>query len=324
MKKFKNFIIIFSLIIFLITPSSVYAALTCTVKTSCSGTGEVPIFRMSDTTNALAGTFSGSSYPYIVCCSGVNGLGTACSGNYDIVLKLSGTDNAHVEDSAGSNYNTNICISGPSSPVRCMALTSCNNDYPVPLASVSSPGVHFTNAHVGDSTAYQNKICCNVPEGTVVTTTTTTITTPCNMNVLTAYYSHCPTCLGMTPLLNRYVYCQCDSGTTYCNPNKYYCSLSSTNSGWPTWDCYVVPPLPTTTSTTTTVTSTTTSTILTTTSTTTIQTTTSSTTTTSGVTTTTSGVTTSTILQCSSFPTSCRACVSSAVVQCEWCQNPIT
>ena len=177
MKKYKNFIAIFSFVLFLVTPSLVYAALTCTVKTSCSGSGEVPIFRMSDTNNAHAGTVTGSSYPYIVCCSGVDGLGNSCSGYYSRVLRLSSSDNAHVEHKDNTNYGTIVCISGPASGVDCTySLTSCPSGY-VGLASVSSTDTYFTNAHVGDYNAYSNKVCCKVPPPITTTTTTTTTTT---------------------------------------------------------------------------------------------------------------------------------------------------
>ncbi len=125
----------------------------CSVKTSCSA-GETGIFKMSDLTNAHAGDLS-SSYPYVVCCSGV---GNSCAGNYDIVLKLSDTDNAHV-GYKGSSYSTSICISSEETSVDCIYSSSCPADYAC-LASVSSTDPQFTNAHVGDCNAYTNKVCC--------------------------------------------------------------------------------------------------------------------------------------------------------------------
>jgi hypothetical protein len=145
--------------------------LTCSVKSDCSGAGEVPIFRMSSTNNAMAGTVTGSSYTNIVCCSGVTGLGNSCSGNFAKVLKLSSSDNAHVENVNNANYGTEVCISGPAAGVDCdysYSSTSCPTDY-VCLASISSSESSFTNAHVGDCNAYTNKVCCKVPPTLILT-----------------------------------------------------------------------------------------------------------------------------------------------------------
>jgi len=130
--------------------------LACSVKPSCS-TGEVAVFRTSSTSNAHAGTPGGSSYGNVVCCGGVDGLGTSCSGVYDTVLSLSGADNAHVAYDAG--YSTEVCLSaGAMQAVQCSYEPSCHYLYAC-LSTISGT----TNAHVADcdgSDDYATKVCC--------------------------------------------------------------------------------------------------------------------------------------------------------------------
>jgi len=122
---------------------------------SCVG-DELPILKMENTTNAHAGTTSGSSYNYRVCCNGLTGLGTNCSGTYTRILRLSSTDNAHVQSSAGS-YGTSICISGPDGTTFSYGYQPTNCDgYDTTVASMKSTD----NSHIGDASAYSEyKIC---------------------------------------------------------------------------------------------------------------------------------------------------------------------
>ena len=132
--------------------------LACTVRTVCA-TGEVEVFGMSSTSNAHAGTPGGSSYGSVVCCGGVEGLGTSCSGVYDAALTLSGPDNAHV--ASDGSYATEVCLSGgDDATVDCTYGTTCPADYAC-LATVSGS----TNAHVADCDGvndYATKVCCRV------------------------------------------------------------------------------------------------------------------------------------------------------------------
>jgi hypothetical protein len=130
--------------------------LTCSVKASCDAE-EVAVFRMSFTTNAHAGTPAGSAYGYSVCCGGVTGLGSDCSGNYDTVLALSGSDNAHAATTVGGAYTTEVCLSVADGTADCTHGPDCG-DYTC-LATVSGD----TNAHVADcdgSDDYATKVCC--------------------------------------------------------------------------------------------------------------------------------------------------------------------
>lgn len=136
--------------------ASATGGLACDVKTSCDA-GEVEVFRMSATANAHAGTPSGSSYDYVVCCGGVDGLGTECSGVYATVLTLSAADNAHV--ASDGSYPTEVCLSSETEErVDCVYGPSCNVGYAC-LATISGS----TNAHVADCDGvddYATKVCC--------------------------------------------------------------------------------------------------------------------------------------------------------------------
>jgi hypothetical protein len=132
------------------------APLACSVKASC-GTDEVAVFRMSSTSNAHAGTPSGSTYANRVCCTKLSGVGTQCSGTYDAVLSLSGADDAHV--ASDGSYATRVCLSGgDDSGVDCTYAGACLTDYAC-LATISGS----TNAHVADCNGvddYGTKVCC--------------------------------------------------------------------------------------------------------------------------------------------------------------------
>jgi hypothetical protein len=130
--------------------------LVCSVKAAC-GAGEVAVFRMSSTGNAHAGTSGGSSFGNVVCCGGVAGLGTSCSGVYDSVLSLSAVDNAHAASAGG--YGTQVCLSGGNDATAdCTLAATCPTDYAC-LATISSS----VNAHVADCDGvgdYATKVCC--------------------------------------------------------------------------------------------------------------------------------------------------------------------
>lgn len=175
MSKFshKHWLVIFSFlfIVSLVLMQVVYAGtLSCSVTTDCSS-GTV-IFRMSNTTNAHAQLPSQSSYTQLVCCSGVTGLSNSCSGNYATVLKLSGTTNAHVQQTG--SYANSACISVPAGGNVSVGYQASNcTGYDTTVASMSGA----TNAHVGSSTAYTTKICATATgEATINCTTPLTST----------------------------------------------------------------------------------------------------------------------------------------------------
>lgn len=134
--------------------------LSCTVATSCP-TGTI-VYRLSSTTNAHAEISSQANYPDLACCSGVTGLGTTCSGTHATVLKLQAITNAQVEQNSQSNYGTDVCLSvtaGGSVSVGYQA-SNCTG-YDTTVGSMSA----VSNAHTGDSNAYDTKICATAAAG---------------------------------------------------------------------------------------------------------------------------------------------------------------
>jgi hypothetical protein len=136
------------------------STLTCSVKSSCAGPGEVAVFRMSSLTNAHAETAAGTTYGNIVCCSGVTGLSASCALSHTTVLRLWAATNAHVARASETSYTTKACLSAPSTTITCQYGSSCDAGAGyVCLATMSGAGV--TNAHVADcASAYSTKVCC--------------------------------------------------------------------------------------------------------------------------------------------------------------------
>jgi hypothetical protein len=131
--------------------------LSCSITTAVGCTGTV-VLRMSSTSNATAElpTLSGASYvSNVICCTGVSGFSTSCSGLYSTVLKLSSSTNAHVEQNDQSNYSTSTCISVSVGSTTIAYQSSNCTGYDTTLGSISGT----TNAHVGDASAYTTKIC---------------------------------------------------------------------------------------------------------------------------------------------------------------------
>ncbi|MBI3573367.1 MAG: hypothetical protein HY092_04165 [Candidatus Kerfeldbacteria bacterium] len=143
----------------LLSANSVDAGtLSCSVTTAAACTGTV-IYRMSGSSNAHAELPSQSTAAYasnVVCCTGVSGLGTACSGTFATALKLSGVTNAHSQQNSLSNYANSACISVPSGGSVSIGYQASNcTGFDTTLGSMAAT----TNAHVGNGAAYTTKIC---------------------------------------------------------------------------------------------------------------------------------------------------------------------
>ena len=138
--------------------------LSCSITTAAACTGTV-IYRMSGTSNAHAELPSQATAAYdsnVVCCSGVTGLGNACSGTFATALKLSGVTNAHVEQNSQVNYANNACIQAPSGGSVSVGYQATNcSGFDTTLGSMTGT----TNAHSGDGTAYTTKICATAAGG---------------------------------------------------------------------------------------------------------------------------------------------------------------
>jgi hypothetical protein len=155
----KKIAVIFSILllsgmVFLRTANA--GTLSCSVTTAAACTGTV-IWRMSGATNAHAELPSQATAAYnsnVVCCSGVTGLGNACTSTFATALKLSGVTNAHVQQTG--SYTQSACISVPSGGSVSIGYQATNcTGFDTTLGSMSGT----TNAHVGDGTAYTTKIC---------------------------------------------------------------------------------------------------------------------------------------------------------------------
>lgn len=151
-------LVIASTVVLLSTQPALAGTLSCSITTAgaCSGT---VIWRMTATTNAHAELASQSTAAYannVVCCTGVSGMGTSCSGTFATALKLSGTTNGHAEQNSFSNYANSACISVPSGGSVSIGYQSTNcTGFDTTLGSMSAT----TNAHTGNTTAYTTKIC---------------------------------------------------------------------------------------------------------------------------------------------------------------------
>lgn len=138
--------------------------LSCSVTTAAACTGTV-IYRMSGTSNAhaeLPGQANANYDSNVVCCSGVTGLGNACSGTFATALKLSGVTNAHSEQNSQVNYANNACIQAPSGGTVSIGYQATNcTGFDTTLGSMSA----VTNAHVGNSAAYSAIQICGTAAG---------------------------------------------------------------------------------------------------------------------------------------------------------------
>jgi hypothetical protein len=149
--KIESLIIVF-VFIFLMPTIINAGTLTCSPGPTCANT---TVLKISGTTNAHAELPSQSNYSGLLCCSGVTGLGTDCSGTYSTILKLSGTTNAHVEKNTQSNYANSACLSVTSGSVSIGYQDSSCSGYDTTIASISGT----TNAHIGGPDAYTTKVC---------------------------------------------------------------------------------------------------------------------------------------------------------------------
>lgn len=165
-------------IVFILFPISyIYASLSCSVTTAAACSSGVQILRISDTTTSVTHgynahaeipTLTNSNYDnYVVCCTGVGGLGNSCSAsNNQTIVRLSGSSgtNAHVEQrtQTNSNYNSQkICLSSSyaGDDITIGYQSSNCTGYDTTLFSMSTTP---TNAMVGIPSAYNNKVCAKV------------------------------------------------------------------------------------------------------------------------------------------------------------------
>ncbi len=141
----------------LLLPASAFAALTCTVSSSCNAP-DTAVFNLSGTSNAHAELPTQTNYPRYVCCSGVSGIGNNCAAGIAVTaLRLSSATNAHVEQNTQNNYANNACLSIASGSVAVDYQSGSCSGFDTTLASISGA----TNAHVGGAGDYPLKVCAS-------------------------------------------------------------------------------------------------------------------------------------------------------------------
>ena len=149
---------------FLLSTTPVLAGtLSSSVVTGDCPVGQTTVFKMSAMSNAHAGLAS-SSYPISVCVSGISGLSNSCSGTFATIVKFSGLTNAHTRQGDQDDYPgaINACLSVPAGGTISVGYQANNcSGFDTTLASMSQ---FPTNAHVGDSNAYLNKICVSITQ----------------------------------------------------------------------------------------------------------------------------------------------------------------
>ncbi|MDF1498572.1 MAG: pilin [Patescibacteria group bacterium] len=161
----KKLIFVFSLSFFasfiLFSSNEVTAALNCQIENGgCTG-GKVSLLRMSALTNAHAEFEGLGVYSEYLCCSDDTGVlvGRNCIAPNDIFLHLSTPNtNAHIEKNTLGFYLNNGCISVNVGNILC---TYGNPTCPVSSTCLASMSAD-TNAHIGDCSAYSEKICCGI------------------------------------------------------------------------------------------------------------------------------------------------------------------
>lgn len=118
--------------------------------------------------NAHAQNKTMAYYNYSICCNNTNSsitITATCPGNVTVV-RLSNSTNAHVEIGTGTNANysnNSACLGSNWKRASCTYPTaSCATGYNCTFSIASSEGDNTTNAHIGNCSAYNQKICCGL------------------------------------------------------------------------------------------------------------------------------------------------------------------
>jgi hypothetical protein len=134
--------------------------LVCNIRQNSCLSGEVLVLRLSGTNNAHAELYNQNNYRYLLCCSTPGlGVSTTASAISTSILKLSASTNAHVEGNNQSNYATTVYLTKTGGTISCSAPKPSCSSGETCVVSISGN----TNAHIGECSAYTNKICCKAP-----------------------------------------------------------------------------------------------------------------------------------------------------------------
>lgn len=124
---------------------------------SSFGNNETILLELPKLTNSHAG-LPGSGYDYALGCADASGLSTACDKNSDILVKLSGSANAHARANTEEDYEAgaDACISvSKRADIEISYRDNCEEDE----KTIASMSKFPTNAHLGGPDDYADKIC---------------------------------------------------------------------------------------------------------------------------------------------------------------------
>ena len=154
----KNFLYVLISSFVLFSVGAFSSLSDCYVGSSCGS--DAALFSVSDYSNAHA-AFNVSVSGYLrVCCAG-SGISSSYVGGYQsaVVVRLENLTNSHVERPDFSNYAYPVYLSALDDQyeVLCSYGSSCGPGY-VAVVSIEND----TNSHIGNESAYSNKVCCIV------------------------------------------------------------------------------------------------------------------------------------------------------------------
>ena len=153
--KIKRGLILITFFLIVLT-SIAYAQISCSISAGCTQGVAV----MSLYNNAGGHAATGTTYPNILCCNGIDG--TNCNAeNKAVLLNLWQITNSHAQKAGtiGNNiiYPNQICLSVNSGAISCSDNCSAGK---VPIISLAKTD----NSHVAGPDTYPFKICCSVSD----------------------------------------------------------------------------------------------------------------------------------------------------------------
>ena len=132
------------------------------VSGNCQTSDGIGVLRLSGLTNAHAELYTYTNYGYGVCCKLENGVLTVGTGNG--MISMSGQTNAHV--AVDVSYTTKVNLTSTDTDVYCRTDTVCDSALGETCVLTLSG---TNNAHAGDCSAYNTKVCCGVGDAPVCT-----------------------------------------------------------------------------------------------------------------------------------------------------------
>jgi hypothetical protein len=142
--------------------TSCLANQTLLIRLNSSEAGAAP-----HNSHAQLANFSGSAYPYSVCCwtDSFRTLNNTCGGNGIAVVKLFNVTDSHVQAGNMTGYVYSACMNVTSGNITCEypnnACTAGFNGV-MSIASSETADANLTNAHVGNASLYYRKVCCQI------------------------------------------------------------------------------------------------------------------------------------------------------------------